>query len=361
MKQAIFLINLNQDVAVSRPVARFFRREGLLDIVFLITAPFRKRDKSGLWFGEVMELTQELQGEAIEVDEPVDAVRALAGRSGLILSASESALSAHDFAHAVFLGAPPTVTRITLQHGLECVGFNHNAAHNQTFRHFIGMAGDVAASWFEIDALHSIQPDQLAKTIPVGPPIALEAPPATAAHRRLRRYDVEVHGLVCENLHSVRFGEHDRSSFVAHLLSFARQMEANNGTLELRPHPGGRYLEKNKAPLPANVVMNRSPLYKQSLDKFAFCISGASSVVFDMVWAGVPVAVWGSRERGVDVGIYSSLTFVSTEQEWLDFALSASRNPEPFLKIQAEYIDRLRLPPDIPERYRRLAELAHGS
>jgi hypothetical protein len=162
-------------------------------------------------------------------------------------------------------------------------------------------------------------------------------------------------------LHSVRFGEHDRSSFVAHLLSFARQMEANNGTLELRPHPGGRYLEKNKAPLPPNVVMNRSPLYKQSLDKFAFCISGASSVVFDMVWAGVPVAVWGSRERGVDVGIYSSLTFVSTEQEWLDFALAASRNPEPFLKIQADYIDRLRLPPDIPERYRRLAELAHRS
>lgn len=361
MKQAIFLISLNQDVAVSRPVARFFHRERLLDVVFVVTAAFRKRDANGLWLHEVTEMAQELRGEIVDVDEPVDAVRALAGRNGLLLSASESALPAHDFVHAVFLGAPPTLTRVTLQHGLECIGFNHNAAHNRTWRHFIGMAGDVAASWFEIDALHSIQPDQLARIMPLGPPIALEAGPATPTHRKGRSYDVGLHGLVCENLHSVRFGERDRSSFVTHLLSFARAIEANDGTLELRPHPGGRYLEKNKAPLPPNVTMNRAPLYKQSLDKFAYCISGPSSVVFDMVWAGVPVAVWGSRELGSDAGVYSSLTFVSTEREWLDFALEASRNPNPFLKIQAEWIDRLRLPPDIPARYRMLAGLAHGS
>lgn len=358
MKHAIFLINLNQDVAVSRPIARFFRRDAGLDIVFLITAAFRKRDANGVWLAEVIETTRELGAELIDVDEPVDAVRRLAGRQGLLLSASESDLPAHDFTHAVFLGAPPSLTRVTLQHGLECIGYNHNEAHNRTWRHFIGMAGDVAASWFDMDALHSLQPDQKAKLIAVGPPIGLDAPAATARRRRGRNYDREIHGLVCENLHSVRFADEDKDVFVSHLVSFAQRLDAHRGSLELRPHPGGRYLEKNSAPLPDNVIMNRPPLYKQSLDKFAFCISGPSSVVFDMIWAGVPVAIWGSGAAGADNGIYGSLHFVTTERSWLDFALAAARDPEPFLRTQADFIAKLSIPADIPGRYRLLAGLA---
>lgn len=104
--------------------------------------------------------------------------------------------------------------------------------------------------------------------------------------------------------------------------------------------------------------MNRAPLYKQSLDKFAFCISGPSSVVFDMIGAGVPVAIWGSGAAGADNGIYGSLRFVTTEQRWFDFALVAAREPEPFLRTQADVIARLSIPADIPGRYRLLAGLA---
>ncbi|MGJ0507219.1 MAG: hypothetical protein ACR652_08800 [Methylocystis sp.] len=360
MKQAIFLITLNQDIAVSRPVARFFRRDARLEIVFLVADAFRKRDVTGVWIRELMELARELCAQVISIEEPADAVRRLIGREGLLLSASESVLPAHELAHAVFLGAPPSLTRISLQHGLECIGFHHNEAHNQTWRHIIGMTGDVAVSWFEIDALRSVQPDQRAKIMAVGPPIGLEAPHATAQHRRGRRYSDAIHGLVCENLHSVRFKDRDRDVFVSQLLSFARKLEDLNGALDLRPHPGGRYLQKNQAPLPANVTMNSAPLYKQSLDKFAFCISGPSSVIFDMVWAGVPVAVWAPDEPGRDIGVYSSLHLVSDEREWLDFALAAARDPQPFLARQADFLAKLRIPADIPARYRELAALAHG-
>lgn len=358
MKQAVFVINLNQDVAACRPVARFFRREAALDVVFLVSGQFRKRDATGLWFSELGEISRELQARMVEVADVLDAARYLAGKAGLLLSASESTLQAHEFPNAVFLAAPASFTRITFQHGLECIGFNHNEAHNRTWRHFIGMGGDVAASWFEIDALHSVQSDQKAKIVAVGPPIGLDAPPASARHRKGRRYDREIHGLVCENLHSVRFSGQDKDSFVTHLVSFARQIEAKGGTLELRPHPGGRYLEKNKAPLPANVGMNRLPLYKQSLDKFAFCISGPSSVIFDMVWAGVPVAVWASRAPGADLGMYSMLHFVENESDWLDFAVAAASDPEPFLRVQSDFLAKLRIPADIPARYRLLAEMA---
>lgn len=358
MKHAVFIINLNQDVAASRPVALFFRKECALRIIFLATSAFRKRDASGLWFEELREIARDLQAELMEVSEVADAVLCLAGKSGLLLSASESALPAHEFSHLLFLAAPPSFTRVTLQHGLECIGFNHNEAHDRLWGHFIGMAADVAASWFEIDSLHSVRPDQAAKVVAVGPQIGLDSLPACVGRRRGRGYDREIHGLVCENLHSVRFTGADKRHFVSFLLSFARQIDDKGGTLELRPHPGGRYMEKNKAPLPKNVSMNRLPLYKQSLEKFAFCISGPSSVIFDMVWAGVPVAVWASDDTTADLGMYASLQFVRDENDWLDFAIAASRDPEPFLKVQSNFLEKLKIPSDIPARYRALAHLA---
>ena len=47
MNSAVFLIDLVQDVAACRPIAEFFRREGGLDLAFLVTAAFRKRDATG--------------------------------------------------------------------------------------------------------------------------------------------------------------------------------------------------------------------------------------------------------------------------------------------------------------------------
>lgn len=356
MKHAVFLVDLNQDVAAFRSVARFLRRESQLKILFLISDNFRKRDALGVWRLEVQEICRELNADWIEVDSVADVVRCLAGKAGLVLSASESALSAHAFNHAAFLAAPDTFVRVTLQHGLECIGFNHNAAHDRTWHHYVGMACDVAASWFEDEALHSVRPDQRAKVIAVGPPFGLDSPPPVYRPQPVAKKPV-VHGLVCENLHSVRFSAGAKNLFVDALTVFARKLEPLEGTIELRPHPGGLYLEKNKVPLPPNVRFNRLPLYRQSLDKFSFCISGPSTVLIDLVWAGVPVAVWTSGEQSMSIGIYSNLHVVSNVSDWLDFAVAATHDPRPFLEAQAKFIESLRLPPDIPGRYRQLLEL----
>lgn len=356
MKHAVFLIDLNQDVAAFRHVAQFFRRESSLELLFLVSNNFRKRDALGIWRLEVQDICRELGATWIEVDGVGDVVRCLAGKTGLLLSASESALPAHAFNHAAFLAAPDAFVRVTLQHGLECIGFNHNDAHDRTWHHYVGMACDVAASWFEDEALHSIRADQRSKIITVGPPLGLASPPPVYRPQAAPRKPV-IHGLVCENLHSVRFSSDAKGLFVDALATFARQLEPLEGTIELRPHPGGLYLEKNKVPLPPNVRFNRLPLYRQSLDKFSFCISGPSTVLIDLVWAGVPVAVWTSGERSMSIGIYSYLHVVSTVSEWLDFAVAATRDPEPFLKAQEKFIEALKLPSDIPRRYRQLLEL----
>ena len=171
------------------------------------------------------------------------------------------------------------------------------------------------------------------------------------------RKDQAMHGLVCENLHSVRFSAGARTRFVDVFSSFARELGALDGTAELRPHPGGRYLERNKVRLPLNVRFNRLPLYRQSLEKFAFCISGPSSVLFDLIWANVPVAVWTSGESTMATGIYSDLHVVSDEAEWMAFAVAATRDPVPFLEAQSRFLASLRMPSDIPGRYRQLLEL----
>jgi hypothetical protein len=359
MKHAVFLVDLNQDVAAFRNVASFFRRESSLAILFIVSENFRKRDALGVWRLELQEICRELNAEVIEVDGVADTIRCLAGKAGLLLSASESALSAHAFNHAVFLAAPNAFVRVTLQHGLECIGFNHNDAHDRTWHHYVGMACDVAASWFEDEALHSVRPDQRSKIITVGPPLGLDSPPPVYRPQPPARKPV-VHGLVCENLHSVRFSTDAKNLFVNALSTFARHLEPLNGTIELRPHPGGLYLEKNKIALPRNVRFNRLPLYRQSLDKFSFCISGPSTVLIDLVWADVPVAVWTSGEQSMSIGIYSNLHVVSNEAEWLEFAVAATKEPGPFLEAQAKFIASLKLPSDIPSRYRQLLELVPG-
>lgn len=356
MKHAVFLVDLNQDVAAFRHVAHFFRRESSLAILFMISENFRKRDALGVWRLEVQEICRELNAEAIEVDSVADVIRCLADKAGLLLSASESALPAHAFNHAAFLAAPDTFVRVTLQHGLECIGFNHNDAHDRNWHHYVGMACDVAASWFEDDVLHSVRADQRSKIVPVGPPLGLDSPPPVYRPQPAAKKPI-VHGLVCENLHSVRFSAGAKNLFVDALSAFARHLEPLDGTIELRPHPGGLYLEKNKVPLPRNVRFNRLPLYRQSLDKFSFCISGPSTVLLDLVWADVPVAVWTSGEQSMSIGVYSNLHVVSNELEWLDFAIAATREPGPFLEAQTKFLTSLKLPSDIPGRYRQLLEL----
>ncbi|GEL44559.1 hypothetical protein MEX01_51500 [Methylorubrum extorquens] len=358
MNVAAFLFELSQDVAASRLLAQYFRDLGGLDLVFLVSPRFLKRDANGIWFAELQDISERLGASLVEVDTVLDVVTVLAGRCGLLVSASESELGAHAFCHEVFLTAPVGFTRVNLQHGLECIGFNHNDAHDATFGYRIGMACDIAASWFPIERLHSVRSDQKAKILTVGPPVGLSHPPVFERPWSWLARDAGLHGLICENLHSVRFGAGAKVEFVDLLGTFAAAIGASGGTAELRPHPAGRYSEKKNLALPDNVRFNRAPLYKQSLDKFTFGISAPSSVLIDMVWAGIPTAVWTSGDGSVDIGIYEGLEIVSSLADWVTFAEAATQDPSPYLAAQRRYLSSLFGGQDIPSLYRPLYDFA---
>jgi len=166
-------------------------------------------------------------------------------------------------------------------------------------------------------------------------------------------------GLVCENLHSVRLnGAGDfKSEFVAAFEEFCRLLAEDGREVVLRPHPGGQYVLKNKVQLPSNALINNAPMYRTDLRGLSYGLSAPSSVLIDMLLAGIPTAVWRDRQGDMDADNYAGLTTVSSPSEWFDFARAASTDPSPFLELQKDFLDRQGIVLDPAEVYARYAEI----
>jgi len=140
-------------------------------------------------------------------------------------------------------------------------------------------------------------------------------------------------------------------------LNFCGKLESRGETVTLRPHPGGQYVLKNKVALPANVQLNMLPLYRFNLNRYRFGISAPSTIIFDMVLAGIPVAVWRDPYGIMDARNYEGLTEISTLEDWLGFERDVQLRPEMILDRQQAFLRRLKMPSDPAEVYRRFARL----
>jgi hypothetical protein len=166
-------------------------------------------------------------------------------------------------------------------------------------------------------------------------------------------------GLVCENLHSVRFAgaAELRAEFVATLATFARRMSRSRRNVVLRTHPGGQYSLRNKLGLSTNVEVQNAPIYRVDLGRFAFAIAPPSTVLIDLLLAGVPTAVWRDRAGLIDASSYEGLHSVSSAAEWIAFADEAKRNPDQLLEAQQSFLARTGIPLDPADVFSRFAEL----
>lgn len=340
---AAFLFDLIQDVSVLRPIVRLLAQETDLALVLLVSRQFEGRDKEWMWRAEIEELVRECGATSARFDSPLVAVQVLQGRRGLIFSASESNLAAHAINHQVFLSMPAAFTRITVQHGYECVGFNQN--REQTIAHgsSVRFAADILCGWVPREALRHLCPSERDKYVELGPPMLL--------NRLFDRQRPDVprdSGLVCENLHSVRMRTtgNFQQTYLSTLLAFAEAQDRKGLNVALRPHPGGQFVIKNRVELPRNVVLANKPMYKTDLESFAYGISAPSSVLIDMVLAGIPTAVWSDRDALLDGTAYAELARVSTLDDWNTFAEAATRDPAPFMERQAKLLRRTGLDVD---------------
>lgn len=350
--EAVFVVNLLQDVNVLRPLV-FVARDVGLSPRFLVTNGFDGRDKNGEWRAEIEEIARACRASVQRFSHPVQAVETLRS-GGVVFAGSESNLEAHRPSREVLKCAPRSYITVTLQHGFECVGFLQSRDHTRAHGHEITFVADVVCGWSPAERLTSLATSQRDKLLVTGPTALLQRPQAGPKRGS---------GLVCENLHSVRFSSAGdfKADFMTVFRDFCASQAKHNRSVVLRPHPGGQYSLRHNVPLPRNVVLNNNPIYKLDLSKYLYGISAPSSIIIDMLLAGIPTAVWTDLGGGMDAGNYHGLTHISTADEWIAFARRAESDPTPFLERQDTFLAAQQLQRDPTVAYRTFSELMIGA
>lgn len=347
-----FILNLVQDVSVCRPLIVFARTTFPSKISVLVTKSFEKRDVFGIWGKEVEALRTKHKVEVVRISEPLDVVRALGSERGILFSASESDLHQHVETNSILRAAPSSYLKVTMQHGYECVGFLHNRAHDAAHGSRVGFGADVVVGWSDADKMTSMKASERAKLFVAGPSQLLATRPEKPSKRTQG-------GLVCENLHSVRFSTvESKGGFLETFEAFATAMITRTNSLSMRSHPGGRFVSRNKIALPPGVKNNDAPIYTQNLGTFRYAISAPSSILFDLMFADVPIAIWHDGNEGIDTANWSGLPLIHTLEEWIAFAERASADPGSYLEAQAGFLASRGFPEDVRARYRSLLALA---
>lgn len=346
----ILLFNLLQDVNILRPLAYMAKRDLGFETGLFVTRKFEKRDRTGNWLKEINEISGATGASIDFIESEFDAQQKLQGRAGVLFAASESNLSAHDIVHNILRLKPSTFIAVTLQHGFECVGFLQSRDHDIAHGREVTFGADIVCGWCDESRLTALAPSQKNKLLVTGPTALLQQPP------KVPRENV---GIVCENLHSVRLNVAGdfKTDFVTFFNEFCTELAKEGKNVVLRPHPGGQYVIKNKLALPENVALNNNPIYKVNLSKYAYGISAPSSMLIDMMLAGIPTAVWRDSAGKMDADNYEGVTAISSLQDWLDFEREASLHPERFLERQEQYLVRQSLVLDPKVTYQRFAQL----
>jgi glycosyltransferase involved in cell wall biosynthesis len=360
MSKYVFLIfDLLQDVNVQWPIAQLVARETPYRLGFLISDRFVERDSGGRWLKELEELGDSTSAEIHRIRDELGAYDAMAGKHGIIFAGSESNLGAHSTSHNIFRSAPAEFVKATLQHGFECIGLLQNRAHCMAHGQDVRFAADVVCTWMEPEKLLHLQPSERPKVYVTGPPALLLASNIESGERSKPGKA----GLVCENLHSVRMNAAGdfKSDFVETFTAFSKAMGKRRKPVTLRPHPGGQYVIRNGVKLPANMTLNNEPMYRIELGQYAYGISAPSSVLIDMVLAGVPTAVWQDEAGVIDVDSYAGLTRISNINDWTDFAEAAVSDRDAMLERQRQFLADTGILADPVEVRNRFLSLIHAA
>lgn len=349
-RKIVFLFNLLQDVNIIRPVA-LLAREIDVDIAFLCSHKFAPRDKQKVWRRTLNMLAAECGATISEYDSPFAAYRLLQGGCGALIAASESNLAPHMEVHDVFRAAPSDYTRVTLQHGFECIGFLQNREHDKAHGRNVRFAADILAAWMPSHRLTSMAQSERDKVFLTGPGLLLQ--------QRRDGVTPAAQGIVCENLHSVRLSASGdfRQDFMTDFGHFCAHLAKRGETVCLRPHPGGQFLTRNGIAAPPNAHLDARPIHEVDLSAFTFGVSAPSSVILDMVLAGLPTALWADVQGVMDIDNYDGLTLIRHQSDWLAFHRDVKLRPDMIKERQRRFLKQLDMPLDAGDVRQRFIDL----
>lgn len=330
-KAAIFVFSLIQDVTVLRPLIYLASDDFGVQPILVVTPGFRQRDKSGIWQKELEEFSDECHGQIIQLKKTWQFWQEFGTARGAVIFGSESVLRNHAETRDLARYCPPGLTKIALQHGHECVGFLMNRHHKEAHGDSVGMESDILCSWQPVAHLRDLNPTLQSRIVHTGPSALIRE----TSKRKISGIDKPSRaeegsgiGLVCENLHSVRFelGGEARSGFLDVFERFAEQLRSSGKTVALRPHPAGQYMVRQSNAIPENVLLELRPTYKIDWSQYCYGISAPSTVLMDMLANGIPAATWVDQHGELDTTNYGKLPKVSTLEEWMRFSNTANRD-----------------------------------
>ena len=338
--RVVFVVNLLQDITILRPVVYLAANELGLETCLFVTNAFLKRDKAQLWQRELIEIANDTESTIYYFENEFQALHRLQNSSGIIIAASESHLEAHKQVHNLFRIVPSQYVKITLQHGFECVGFLQSRDQDLAHGREITFAADIICGWCNSERLTAVAHSQRHKLHITGPTslLAVENVKQNSEINITSRLDGV--GLVCENMHSPRLNVAGdfKSEFLEIFENFCVELERDGCQVALRPHPGGQYVINNDVRLPSNVILENEPIYKIDLKEFAYGISAPSSILIDMILAGIPTAVWQDKEGVMDLDNYKNITRITTLEDWLYFIHDAVERPNYYLEKQKAFL-----------------------
>lgn len=317
-----FIVNLMQDVNILRPLIYITADDIGIKPFILVTKSFIERDKSKLWINELKDIAADTQSILYYVTSLMDVWQQLNSyTNGFLISASESDLYGHIETHEIFKFTPSTISTVTLQHGYECVGFLMNKQHQKHHGSSVGFASDYICGWTPKELQRNLRPLQYSRYQDLGPTAWLNQTNKRKLNLFAGENIVPQMGIVCENLHSVRFGGQENvNSFMEQFFQLAEYLQTKGQKIALRPHPGGQYSVKENISLPKNVVLVNQPSYKVNWKAYSFGISAPSSVLFDLMINNVPVIVWQDQQQIVDITQHAFLPVAQNIQDMISFA-----------------------------------------
>ncbi|MCB4412046.1 hypothetical protein [Synechococcus sp. MU1611] len=317
-----FVVNLLQDVNILRPLIYITADDIGINPLILVTKAFIQRDKSQTWMNELQSISDDTQATLMIMDSLIDVWQELNSyTSGFLVSASESDLHSHKETHEIFKVAPSCISTVTLQHGFECVGFLMNKHHQKHHGNSVGFASEYICGWTPKELQRNLRQLQHSRYYNLGPTAWLKYTSKRKLTSDVEDRSVPQMGIVCENLHSVRFGENcSVNLFMQQFFDLAEYLDAKGKQIALRPHPGGQYSINSEASLPKNVVLVNQPSYKVNWQSYSFGISAPSSVLFDLMVNKVPVMVWQDQQQTIDISQHAFLPVAQNAKDMISFA-----------------------------------------
>ncbi|ABB33922.1 hypothetical protein [Synechococcus sp. CC9605] len=337
-----YIVNLLQDVNILRSLIYIAADNLNLKPTILITQGFTKRDSQAAWMKELHSMKSEINCILFNIESQYETWKLLNQfEGGFLISASESDLPAHEETHEIFKLAPAKISTVTLQHGFECVGFLMNKNHQQKWGNSVGFAAEYLCGWVPARLQRNLRPLHRSKYINLGPTAWIKKTNKRNLQPKITKNMSEPIGIVCENLHSIRYGKkHNVNQFMEQFFGLAEYLKAKGKKVALRPHPGGQYTIKNKIKLPENVILENRPSYAIRWSDYSYGISAPSSVLFDMLSNNVPALVWQDPCQSIDINQVSFLPIAQSTEEMIAFSNSPIYTAPSQFSQQLKYILR---------------------